>query len=731
MAKREEIARRVSSLMDEKEMIRNIGIVAHIDHGKTTLTDTLLAGAGMISEELAGKQLFMDYDEQEQSRGITINAANVSILHEFNGKNYLINIIDTPGHVDFGGDVTRAMRAVDGAVVVVDAVEGVMPQTETVFRQALKEKVKPVLFINKVDRLINELKVDMDQMQQRFSKIIKGCNDLIKKFSSEEFRDKWQIRVDDGSVVFGSAYYHWAISIQAMKKKGITFKEIYEHCSKYEHKELAKKSPVHEAILDMVVRHLPNPIVAQKYRIPTIWKGDLDGEIGRAMLNCDENGPLSLMITKIIIDPHAGEVAVGRVYGGKLFRGQEVFIAGTPYKERVQRAGIYMGPERYNIDKIPAGNISAVIGLDRALAGSAVSDRNMVPFERLAHISEPVITVAVEAKHMKDLPRLVEVLRDISKEDPSIQVEINQETGEHLISGMGELHLEITVYRIIHDKKVEITTSEPIVVYRETANSVGEPVEGKSPNRHNRFYLRVDPLDENVAREIAEGRIVERDLKDKKTLARKLQDLGMSKFASKNVVAIHGHNLLLDMTKGIQYLNETMELIIESFHEVMSKGPLADEDCRNIKVSLVDAKLHEDSIHRGPAQVIPAVKNSIYGSIMTAEPGLLEPKQRLTINAPLDYLGSVSREVQQRRGIIEDMKQEGDMMTVVAKVPVAEMFGFSSAIRSDTEGRALWSTELVGFELLPKDLEPEVIRGIRERKGLKPEPPRPEHYLSQ
>jgi elongation factor 2 len=731
MVKREEIARRVGSLMGEKERIRNIGIVAHIDHGKTTLTDTLLAGAGMISEELAGKQLFMDYDEQEQARGITINAANVSILHEFKGESLLINIIDTPGHVDFGGDVTRAMRAVDGAIVVVDAVEGIMPQTETVFRQALRERVKPVLFINKVDRLINELKVDAEQMQQRFTKIIKGCNDLIKKYSPEEFVDMWRIRVDDGSVAFGSAYYHWAISMPAMKKRGITFKEIYDLCSKYEHKELAKKSPVHEAVLDMVVEHLPNPIHAQRYRIPAIWKGDLDSEVGRAMLNCDENGPLSLMITKIIIDPHAGEVSVGRVFSGKVFRGQEVYIAGTPYKDRVQRSGIYMGPERFNVESLPAGNIAAVIGLDRALAGSTVSDRDMVAFERLSHISEPVVTMAVEAKQMKDLPRLVEVLRDVSKEDPSIQVEINQETGEHLISGMGELHLEVVVYRIEHDKKVDITTSEPIVVYRETATSQGRVIEGKSPNRHNRFYLRAEPLDEEVAKAMAEGTIGQGDLKDKKALARKLQDLGMTKEEARNVVAMRGYNLLLDMTKGIQYLNETMELVIEGFYDVMGKGPLSEEDCRNVKVSLVDAKLHEDAIHRGPAQVIPAVRNSIYGSILTSDPGLLEPKQRLTINAPLGYLGSVSREVQQRRGVIEDMNQEGDAMTVVAKVPVAEMFGFSSAIRSDTEGRALWSTELVGFELLPKELEGEVIRGIRSRKGLKPEPPKLDHYLTQ
>ncbi|UCD07588.1 MAG: GTP-binding protein, partial [Candidatus Aenigmatarchaeota archaeon] len=256
----------IKELMKKPEHIRNIGIVAHIDHGKTTLTDNLLAGAGMISEQLAGQQLAMDFDKQEQERGITIYAANVSMVHEWGGKDYLINLIDTPGHVDFGGDVTRAMRAVDGVVVVIDAVEGCMPQTETVVRQAVKERVKPVLFINKVDRLIKELKLTPEQMQERFKNTITEVNVLIQKYAEEEYKDKFAVNVNDGSVAFGSAVRKWAISVPIMQKIGITFKDIIDMTEQGKEDELAKRSPLHGVVLDMIIQHLPNPLDAQKYR---------------------------------------------------------------------------------------------------------------------------------------------------------------------------------------------------------------------------------------------------------------------------------------------------------------------------------------------------------------------------------------------------------------------------------------------------------------------------------
>ncbi len=731
MGRKEENIQKATALMNKLDHIRNIGIAAHIDHGKTTFSDNLIAGCGMMSEELAGKQLVLDYDEQEQARGITINAASASMVHNVEGQDYLINLIDTPGHVDFGGDVTRAMRAVDGCIIVVCAVEGAMPQTETVIRQAIREKVKPVLFINKVDRLINELRVTPEEMQNRFVKIIMRFNELLDRVVPEEFKGKWNVKVENGTVAFGSAFHNWAVSVPRMKKTNLGFKDVYNYCKNNDQKTLAKRSPIHEVVLDMVISHLPPPNIAQKYRIPHIWRGDLTSSLGKSMVECSENGPLSLMVTKIILDPHAGEVAIGRMFSGKIQRGQELYVSGMPNKNRVQQVNVMVGPDRIPVEYVSAGNIVAATGIRDAIAGSTVADNpEAEPFERIVHVSEPVVTVAVEAKNMKDLPKLVEVLRLISKADPSIQVQINQETGENLMSGMGELHLEITEYRIRNDHKMEILCSEPIVVYRET---VGKPspykFEGKSPNKHNRFYIEVEPLPDNIVKAIYNNELPENVKKYKKETAKMLQDLGMDKEVAKGVFGIHGLNIITDTTKGIQHLFETRDLIMEAFDEVMKSGPTVSEPCQGILVKLVDAKLHEDAIHRGPAQVIPAARNAIYGAITISEPTLLEPMQKVFISTPQEIMGDASRELNSRRSEVKDMKTVGDSVEIEAKAPVAEMFGFASAIRSATGGRVLWNTENMGFEPLPRNLKDDVIKKIRERKGLKPEPYPAEYYM--
>src|SRR3972149_2842300 len=464
MGRKEDNIRKAQAIIHDKKQIRNIGTAAHIDHGKTTLSDSLIAGAGMMSDELAGTQLFMDFDEQEQARGITINAAIASMVHEFDGKSYIVNLIDTPGHVDFGGDVTRAMRAIDGVIILVDAVEAVMPQTETVIRQALKERVRPVLFINKVDRLINEMKLDPDRMQQRFFKIITDVNARIQKLLPDDLKQSWALNVNVGNVAFGSARNKWAISVPYMKQTGINFKEVYKYLEEGKQGELNKKAPLHQIVLNMVIKHLPNPLVAQKLRIPVIWKGDPDSPLAKSMLSVNENGPVAFMVTKIIVDPQAGEAAAGRLFSGKIKRGQELWVSGMPKPQRAQTVAMIVGPDRIPVDEIDAGNVVAVVGLKDAIAGSTVSDdKAMQPFEPIVPSSEPAVTGAMGAKSTSDLPGLVDPLRTIAKADPSIEVEINQETGEHLMSGMGELHLEITQYRIVNDHKVPITASTPIV----------------------------------------------------------------------------------------------------------------------------------------------------------------------------------------------------------------------------------------------------------------------------
>lgn len=731
MARADKIVERGKDLMNKPDMIRNIGIVAHIDHGKTTLSDNMVAGAGMISMDLAGHDdhnLFMDFDPLEQARGITIDAANVSMVHEVDGKEFLINMIDTPGHVDFGGDVTRAMRAVDGAVVVVDAVEGAMPQTETVLRQAIREGVRPVLFINKTDRLINELKVEKKDFAMRLGKIIDNVNKLIRGMDEEKFKAGWRVDAAAGTVAIGSARYNWAISMPIMKKTGIGFDQVYDYCRADKMKELAEKVPLFRTVNDMVVHFLPSPIEAQKDRVKTIWHGDWNSEVGKAMAACDPNGPVALMITRIKVDPHAGEIATGRLFSGTLRRGLELYVSGVAATDRIMQTGIFMGPRRVEVEAIPAGNIAAVTGLHDAIVGSTVSSvDDMTPFEAIKHVSEPVMTVAVEAKNMRDLPKVVEVLRQVAKEDPTLQVTINEETGEHLLAGMGELHLDVTVTRLQRDRGVELKTSPPIVVYRESIAGRAGPVEGKSPNHHNRFYIEFEPLEPGVADALREGKI---NMKMEEIERRKiLMDKGMDKEEARSIAGFYGTNILLNMTKGIQYLRETMELILEGFEEALKNGPISREPAQGIKAKLVDVKLHEDAVHRGPAQVIPAVRQAVQAGILMADPVLLEPFQNVFIQVPQDQMGGAMAEIQGRRGVILSMDSQGDTIILKSKMPVAQMFGFAGAIRSATEGRALWSTEFAGFQPLPANLLLETVKQIRTRKGLKPEMPKPSDYL--
>ncbi len=715
--------------MNTPENIRNIAIAAHVDHGKTTLTDNLLAGAGMISDDTAGEQLAMDTEEDEQERGITIDAANVSMTHEYEDTNHLINLIDTPGHVDFGGDVTRAMRAVDGALVVVDAVEGAMPQTETVLRQALREGVKPTLFINKVDRLISELQEGPEEMQQRMTDVIRDVNDLIRGMTEEmdDITEDWTVSVEDGTVGFGSALYKWGVSLPSMQRTGMDFGEIIDLEQADKRQELHERTPLSDVVLDMVCEHFPNPVDAQPRRIPRVWRGDAESELAESMRLVDEDGEVVFMVTDISMDPHAGEIATGRVFSGTLEKGQELYVSGTVGKNRLQSVGIFMGGEREEVEQVPAGNVAAVTGLADAIAGSTVSSVEMTPFETIEHISEPVITKSVEAKNMDDLPKLIETLQQVAKEDPTIDIEINEDTGEHLISGQGELHLEVVTQRIERNQGIPVTTGEPIVVFREAPQESSREVEGISPNRHNRFYITVTPLSEDVVETIKQGKAS----MDMPELERReaLQEGGLDKDTSQEVEHIHGTNIIIDDTKGIQHLNETMELVIEGFEEALNDGPLAAEPVQGSLIRLHDARLHEDAIHRGPAQVIPAVREALHNALIDAKIKLLEPIQQVRIDVPNDHMGAASGEIQGRRGRVDDMYQEGDLMVVEGVAPVEEMIGFSSDIRSATEGRASWNTENAGFQVMADNLQPETIQMIRERKGMKTELPEAINYF--
>ncbi len=729
MVRKEYVVEEIAKIMHDIERIRNVAIIAHVHHGKTTLTDSLLARAGLISKTVAGDALYTNYEAIEKDRRMTIKSANISLGFDYNGKDYIINLIDTPGHVDFGGHVTRSMRAVDGVVLVVDPVEGVMPQTETVLRQALKEKAKPVLFINKVDRLLNELKLTQEQTFERLLKLISDINNLIDRYAPEEFVKDWKVSVDNGSVAMGSAYKKWAISKPIMDKYKTTFKDIFALTAASDEKKLQEVAPIDEAVLTMIIDHLPSPHIAQRYRIPQIWHGDLNSPDGKAMLNTDASAGTNIVVFNIVYDPHSGDVPVGRIFSGVAKKGIELHVSGSPGTQRLQQVGIYMAAERVAVEQIPAGNIVALIGLKDVNIGDTISTDVIDPFEQITHYSKPVVTKAVEAKDTRDTTKLIEALRELSKEDPTIVTEINQETGEHLVSGMGELHLEIIETKLRDDFKIPVITSPPIVIYRETINSKAGPIEGKTPNRHSKFYVTVEPLPEGVQKAIDEGSIREGKPKGQNAIEAMVA-AGLDRQIAKNVEEISNKCMLADVTHGVQYMNEVMELLIDGFDEAVKDGPLAREKCSGVLVSVVDATIHEDPVHRGPAQIIPAIRNAIYAGMLTAGVTLLEPKQDFTINIPQEYMSNVITFIQGRRGQVSNITQDREQVSIIAKMPVAETLkGFSNDLRGLTQGRAIWYTAFAGYERLSPDLQSRIVREIRERKGQNPEPPTPAQFM--
>jgi elongation factor 2 len=728
----------IVKLMNNPEVIRNTSIIAHVDHGKTTLSDSLLAAAGIISEQRAGQQLYLDSWELEQKRQMTVFASNISMVHTYNGREHLINLIDTPGHIDFSGAVTRSLRAVDGALVVVDAVEGPMTQTETVLMQALRERVKPILYINKVDRLIKEIKLTPEEIQRKFAKIIVRINSLIEKHAPPEHKKDWQVKVEDGRVAFGSALHKWGLNLPHMKAKGITFQEIIDAYSGEPEDvakkvdALSKKAPLYEPILDMFCEHLPNPLEAQPYRQSQIWPGDPSSPVGKGMAKVDPNGPLLMCITTIEVDPHSGVIAIGRVFSGNVEKGKTVSLVTSRQKGTIQQVYMSMAADRVIVDKIPAGNIAAISGLPSIHVGETIAEEGVETksFEGLKYVSDPVVTVAVEPEDIKDLPLFDKVIHKLTLEDPNLHFTINKESGEYLLSGMGELHLEVTAYRM-QEAGLKVKISKPIVIYRETISRdyKGPAIMGKSPNKHNRLWVTLERLPEEVIEAIRTGKISEMQTRDERQKI--LKQFGWSTEDARNVIAIEGTNMLVNRIKGRQYVEEIIDHVKSGFREAVYTSVLAKEPAYGLKVNLEDILIHEDPVHRGPAQILPMTWRPIWCSFLLSEPKLLEPIISFECKVPNQFVSNVIAIVQKRRGKILDMINEEDMIVVKAEMPVAESFGLADELRSSTQGRAFWATQFSRWAPVPESMQAEIIAQIRKRRGLSPTPPRAEEFYEE
>lgn len=721
----------ILKIIKDKNKIRNFGVIAHVDHGKTTMSDNLLGHAGIISPQAAGRALALDSMKLEQDRQMTIVQANVTLLFEKEGKEYVVNMIDTPGHIDFTGRVTRSLRAIDGAVVVSDSVEGIMTQTETVTRQALEERVRPVLYINKIDRLIKELRLTPDKMQEWLANIINTFNGLIDTYAEPEYRDKWKVSIQDGSVSFGSAKDRWGFNIEVMQQKGISFKDIYNaYADGGSVDELAKKAPLAEAVLGMVVKHHPPPHVAQAYRIPKIWKGDLESDLGKALINCDDTGPAVMMIVNMAMDPAAGPVAIGRLFSGTLKDGQQIYLIDSKREAKIQSVNFFMGNQREMVGELGAGNIPALLGLTEARSGQTLASvKDVTLFEGIRYVSEPVVQIAVEPKHPKDLPKLVEVLRKLTIEDPNLVVKINEESGETVIAGMGVLHLEIAT-SLIGDAGLQIITSQPLINYRETINGGSEVVMSKSPNRHNKIFMKVEPLEPEIAEMVRTGQLSE--MKDKKEMASILRSKGWDTDISKSVMKFDSRgNVLINGTKGVQFIQESSDSILSGFEDVMKEGPLAKEQTRNCKFTFTHFVPHEDTAHRGLSQLGPASRRACLGAMLKAQPILLEPMLGIEVRVPQDLIGNVATVLSAKRGKVIDMQQKGITSIVTGELPASETFDLSEIMRGQTAGKAMWNTHFKAWTPIPKSIQATLIADIRKRKGLSPDPPTADEFVDK
>jgi elongation factor 2 len=796
------------------ENIRNICIIAHIDHGKTTMTDTLLLLGGLLSEDDAGHKRLTDTRDDEKERGITIKSTGVTLNLPYNNQNYTVNLIDSPGHVDFSAEVTAALRVTDGAIVIVDCVEGVCVQTETVLRQALAEQVKPILVINKLDRYFFELNLDAESAYQKLNQIINGVNVIIQTYCNDE---NMTLSPEKGNVFFACGIQGWGFGIKKFasmyadkfkidtnkftnylwsdtyfdnESKKITKKhsstcermfsklvykplsDIYE-AVKSDNTEALEKMidklniklsatekaltekkkifraimrkflPLTEMLMDGIVNYLPSPKTAQSYRVTSLYEGPQDDPCALAIKNCDPEGPLMLYISKLVPTKDGGRFyAFGRIFSGTVYTGQKVTIMGANYKpggkediykdKSIQRTLIMIGAKVEAADKVPCGNTVALVGVDNYLLKSGTittATENLYPIKTMKFSVSPVVQMAVEPKNTADLPKLIEGMKRLAKSE-SCALCFTAKTGESIIAGAGELHLEICL-KDLRDFMggADIKVSNPIVPFKETVTIRSpKPCLAKSPNLHNRLYVEAEPLDpdlvkdlENKVLNIRDAAAVYKHLTTKynwdPTDAKKIWAFGPTEEPT---------NIIVDCTKGKQYMNEIKDHVVNGFLQVTDSGVLCEEMMRGVRFNIIDAELHADAIHRGGGQLVPATTRALKAAVLTSQPALIEPYYQVDIQIPDRLIGTIYSCLNQRRGkVIAEERIEGTpMMIIKGHLPVLESFGFNSFIRSNTSGQAFpqcvfdhWA-QMYGDPLNTDSAVRKIIDDTRKRKRL-------------
>jgi len=831
----------VRGIMDKRNNIRNMSVIAHVDHGKSTLTDSLVTKAGIIAQAKAGEMRFTDTRKDEQERCITIKSTAVSMFYEVkeadmsfikqekDGNGFLINLIDSPGHVDFSSEVTAALRVTDGALVVVDCVSGVCVQTETVLRQAIAERIKPVLFMNKMDRALLELQLEQEDLYQTFTRIVESTNVIIATYGDDE-GPMGTITVDPsiGTVGFGSGLHGWAFTLKQfaeiyaakfkiepaklMKRlwgdnyfspkdkkwnktggegyiRGFNQfildpiykmfdavmkfkKEIYTNLLgklniklSVEDKEkegkpllkviMQKWLPAGETLLQMITIHLPSPVTAQKYRMEMLYEGPVDDEAAIAIKTCNPDGPLMMYVSKMVPTADRGRFfAFGRVFSGRVATGLKARIMGPNYEpgkkddlylKNIQRTILMMGRYTEPIEDVPCGNICGLVGVDQYLVktGTITTYENAHNLKMMKFSVSPVVRVAVEPKDPSQLPKLVEGLKRLAKSDPMVQC-IIEESGEHIVAGAGELHLEICLKDLEEDHAcIPLRKSEPVVSYRETVSEESDRMcLSKSPNKHNRLFMRARPFPDGLAEDIDKGDVYPRQ--EVKARARYLAEKYEYDVTEARKIWCFGPegtgpNLMMDCSKGVQYLNEIKDSVVAGFQWATKEGVLCDENMRAVRFNIYDVTLHADAIHRGGGQIIPTTRRVLYASMLTAKPRLMEPVYLVEIQCPESAVGGIYGVITRRRGHVfeENMIAGTPMFSVKAYLPVNESFGFTADLRSNTGGKAFPQCIFDHWQIMSDDPFQEgskadkIVSATRKRKGLSDTVPPLDKYFDK
>ncbi len=727
MPRRKEISE-ILKLMEKPASTRNFGLIGHIDHGKTTLSDSLLSEAGLLSPELAGEARVLDYLEEEQKRGITMKSTNISLYYEKTAEKsepFLINLVDTPGHLDFSGKVTRALRLIDGVVVVVDAVEEIITQSETVIKQALEENVKPVLYINKVDRLIRELSLTDDQIKEKYVRIIKDFNTLIERYADEAFKEEWKVSPAKGTVAFGSALHKWGFTLKILEKSSLKFKDIRERykketISERKYEDLPVYFPIHEAILEMVVNHMPNPQEAQKYRIKKIWDGDMNTKAAKAMVSCDPKGPLIICLSKVQADKH-GLIATGRIFSGSCTERKEIFLMRENEYGTIRRVAIFMGQRREQVKSIPVGNIVAIEGLKMLKSGETLVEptilNEMVPFENVKYVSTPVVTVSIEPEYLRELDQMKRIIEELLIEDPNLNFEINEENGEFLLSGMGPLHLEVTTNEI-EKRGVKVSTSPPRPVFKESCKKNSSLIEIQSQNEQNKLKIYIERLDEITVQffhntnyhSIKPKEYLKSVLKTKTSLSEE----EVQKFWQCD----EDQNLLL--CDNYEQLDEYIQKnILEIVQKVHLNGPLAGEKLTQVKIAIKELTLNDINEDTAFTELSALLYEGIKQGLKEGEMIFIEPIYRTVIQIPPAYIKNTLTILSKNGGKIKTINQEKEYQaSIEVLIPVRKSLTFAEDIRSSTSGRAFWMNEFYAFMEVPPHEAQEIISTLRFRKGL-------------